>query len=79
MDKKGNAAAIVLDFGKPKKGDSGGDDEEMDSSSKESAAGALLDAIDAKDKAGIVDALSTMYDLCASGKMSDSEGDEEGG
>jgi hypothetical protein len=45
----------------------------MSSSAKREAAQALLDAIQAKDVAGIDDALSTHYDLCAS-----KSGSEEG-
>jgi hypothetical protein len=81
MAGKADGAILMLGLGKKKPGssDEEGGDEEMDSTAKEDAASAVLDAIAAKDKAGLVDALTTMYDLCKSGSgKSYSEGEEEG-
>lgn len=72
--------AIKLGLGKgpPSSGSDSEDDamsdEDMDSSAKEDAAQAILDAVQSKDKSALVDAFQTMVDLCG-GYGSGDEGD----
>lgn len=74
MDGKKGGMAIVLGLGKPKPG---AEDEELDSSSKEDAAQALIDAVHSKDATGVSDAFDTLMRLCRPGDYE--EGSEESG